>query len=179
MNLGKRVRQLREQNGLTLEELASRTELTKGFLSQLERNLASPSISTLEDIVEVLGVSLADFFREEEKRQIVFTDQDYSIDERDEMTITYLVPNGQQNQMDPLLLRLAVGGSSQTIAPHEGEEMGYVLQGRVALKNLSSLETRTLKKGETFYIRGDSRHCLENKGRTEAVILWISTPPIF
>ena len=50
MDIGKRIRQLRVQNDLTLEELASRTELTKGFLSQLERNLASCSIATLEDI---------------------------------------------------------------------------------------------------------------------------------
>ena len=64
MDIGKRVKQLRVKNGLTLEDLASRTELTKGFLSQLERDLTSPSISTLEDIVEVLGISLADFFKE-------------------------------------------------------------------------------------------------------------------
>ena len=51
-DIGRRIRQLRVKNGLTLEELASRTELTKGFLSQLERNLTSPSIQTLEDINE-------------------------------------------------------------------------------------------------------------------------------
>ena len=62
MDIGKRIRQLRIQNGLTLEELASRTELTKGFLSQLERNLASPSIQTLEDITEALGTTMATFF---------------------------------------------------------------------------------------------------------------------
>ena len=47
-----------------LEELASRCELTKGFLSQLERNLTSPSIATLQDIVEALGTTLAKFFQE-------------------------------------------------------------------------------------------------------------------
>ena len=52
MDIGKRIRQLRIKNDLTLEELASRCELTKGYLSQLERNLASPSIQTLEDITE-------------------------------------------------------------------------------------------------------------------------------
>ncbi|MBQ4251622.1 MAG: helix-turn-helix transcriptional regulator, partial [Erysipelotrichaceae bacterium] len=74
MDLGKRVKQLRIKSGMTLEELASRTELTKGFLSQLERNLSSPSIATLEDIVEVLGVSLADFFRDsDETAKITYT----------------------------------------------------------------------------------------------------------
>ena len=59
MDIGQKIRQLRTQNNLTLEELASRSELTKGFLSQVERNLTSPSVSTLEDILEALGTDLA------------------------------------------------------------------------------------------------------------------------
>ena len=55
MDIGKKIRELRLQNDLTLEDLASRSELTKGFLSQLERNLTSPSISTLEDILEAIA----------------------------------------------------------------------------------------------------------------------------
>ena len=57
-NLGERIKSLRLENDLTQEELANRSELSKGFISQLENNLASPSISTLEDILEVLGSSL-------------------------------------------------------------------------------------------------------------------------
>ena len=52
IDIGQRIKQLRIKNSLTLEELASRTELTKGFLSQLERNLTAPSLQTLEDIAE-------------------------------------------------------------------------------------------------------------------------------
>ena len=62
MDIGRRLKDLRILNDLTLEELASRSELTKGFLSQVERNLTSPSISTLEDILEALGTNLSDFF---------------------------------------------------------------------------------------------------------------------
>ena len=65
MDIGHKIKQLRIQKGLTLEELASRSELTKGFLSQMERNLTSPSIATLNDIVEALGSSLSEFFRED------------------------------------------------------------------------------------------------------------------
>ena len=50
MKIGKKLKELRTQNGLTLEELANRSELTKGFLSQLERDLTSPNISALEYI---------------------------------------------------------------------------------------------------------------------------------
>ena len=71
VEIGRKIKQLRIQKGLTLEELASRSELTKGFLSQLERELTSPSIATLNDIVEALGSSLAEFFKEEEQEQLV------------------------------------------------------------------------------------------------------------
>ena len=71
MDIGYKIKQLRLQKGLTLEELASRCELTKGFLSQLERNLTSPSISTLDDILEVLGSTLSDFFLEEKEEMLL------------------------------------------------------------------------------------------------------------
>ena len=83
MNIGQRIKQLRIKNNLTLEELASRCELTKGFLSQLERDLTSPSISTLNDIVEALGMTLAQFFQEEKPEKIVFTQEDFFIDEKE------------------------------------------------------------------------------------------------
>ena len=55
MDIGNKIKQLRTRQGLTLEELASRSELTKGFLSQFERDLTSPSIDSLSDILEALG----------------------------------------------------------------------------------------------------------------------------
>ena len=70
-NLGTRLRNLRLENELTQEELANRSELTKGYISQLENNLASPSISTLEDILEVLGSSLSEFFANDESQEKV------------------------------------------------------------------------------------------------------------
>lgn len=55
MEIGNKIKQLRLQRGLTQEELAARTELSKGFISQLERDITSPSIATLMDILEALG----------------------------------------------------------------------------------------------------------------------------
>ena len=83
MDIGQKIKRLRTKNGLTLEELASRSELTKGFLSQVERNLTSPSIATLNDILEALGTTLAAFFKEEQEEKSVFTKEDYFVDERD------------------------------------------------------------------------------------------------
>ena len=62
MNIGNKLKELRVQKGLTQEELADRAELSKGFISQLERDLTSPSIATLVDILQVLGTDLNEFF---------------------------------------------------------------------------------------------------------------------
>ena len=179
MDIGKRIKSLRVKNGLTLEELASRSELTKGFLSQLERNLTSPSISTLEDITEVLGISLESFFKEEKNEQVKFSNNDYFVDERENSTITWLVPNAQKNEMEPILLTLKENGESEELDPHEGEEFGYVLQGKVELINLDSKEKITLKKDETFYLKGEHKHKLVNSSKQVAEIIWITTPPLF
>ena len=77
MDIGSKVKRLRQANGLTLEELANRSELTKGFLSQLERDLTSPSVATLEDILEALGTNLQEFFSEKEAEQLVFKQDDF------------------------------------------------------------------------------------------------------
>ena len=77
MDIGHRMKELRIQYGLTQQELADRAELTKGFISQLERNQNSPSIGTLLDIIQCLGTTPAEFFTDEEPEQIVFKAEDY------------------------------------------------------------------------------------------------------
>ena len=178
-DIGYRIRQLRIKNGLTLEELASRTELTKGFLSQLERNLTSPSLQTLENIAEALGMTMSRFFAEESEEKEVFTAEDVFVDEQDDKTIFWIVPNAQKNDMEPILLELEPGGESKMIEPHEGEEFGYVLSGKIFLRYDTEKTGTPIKKGETFYIKGDDAHCLVNKSSTKARVLWISTPPVF
>ena len=177
MDIGGKVRQLRMQKGLTLEELAGRSELTKGFLSQLERNLTSPSIESLGDILEALGTNLSEFFAEERDDQIRFGAQDFFVDERDTCTVRWIVPNAQKNRMEPILLELPEGGRSFEVSPHSGEEFGCVLDGTVVL--VTDGERTVLRKGETFYLHGRSFHSLINEHKTAARVLWVSTPPLF
>lgn len=179
MEIGNKIKQLRIQNNLTLEELASRTELTKGFLSQVERDLTSPSITTLQDIVEALGLNLEQFFKEEHQEKIVFKKEDYFIDQREDCIINWIVPNAQKNEMEPILIELKSHGNSFVVNPHEGEEFGYVLEGKIVIENLEKKQTSVVKKGETFYMKGDFQHQLVNPASQSAKVLWICTPPIF
>lgn len=98
MQIGQKLKELRIAKNLTQEELADRAELSKGFISQLERDLTSPSISTLVDILQCLGTSLKDFFQEESDEQIVFGNEDYfeKVDTELENTVEWIIPNAQK-----------------------------------------------------------------------------------
>ena len=177
MKIGAKVKELRVQKGLTQEELADRTELSKGFISQLERDLTSPSIATLMDILQALGTDLKDFFNEEPEEQIVFKESDYfeKLDEEYGNKTEWIIPNAQKNMMEPILLTLEAGGETYPDNPHEGEEFGYVLQGSIAI-HLGNKLYRA-RKGESFYFTPDKKHYLTSK--TGAIILWVSSPPSF
>lgn len=179
MDIGHRMKELRIQYGLTQQELADRSELSKGFISQLERNLTSPSISTLLDIIQCLGTTPAEFFTDEEPEQLVFKQEDYFEKENEELHSIrkWLVPNAQKNAMEPVLMTLRPGGSSEVHLPHEAEEFGYVLKG--AIKLFHGSRSFVVRQGETFYFKAGKKHYIENFGSREASILWITTPPSF
>ncbi|MBQ9036279.1 MAG: helix-turn-helix transcriptional regulator [Erysipelotrichaceae bacterium] len=177
MDIGQRIRQLRIKNDLTQEELASRCELTKGFLSQLENGIATPSLPALMDIVEALGTDMSTFFREEKETKVCFDKEDFFVDERDGYTVTWVVPNAQKNSMEPIIVDLAPGASSQIMYPHEGEEFCYVIRGKITL--VDGDREYVVHKGNTFYINGDNEHFLRNDSGHSARVLWICTPPLF
>ena len=177
MDIGKKLKELRLQNELTLGDLASRSELTKGFLSQVERNLTTPSIATLADSVEALGSNLSEFFHEEEEKQIVFSNQDFFVDEQEDYQIEWVIPNAQKNQMEPIVLTLHPHGKSQEMSSYQGEEFGYVLKGTITI--VQGNKKYKVKAKETFYMSGDKSHYLYNHGNSEAKVLWVTTPPMF
>ena len=177
MDIGNRLTDLRVLKGLTQEELADRAELSKGFISQVERNLTSPSIATLMDILQCLGLTIGEFFNEEPEEQIVFGHQDYfeKVDNELNNTIKWIIPNAQKHIMEPILLTLQAAGSTYPDNPHEGEEFGYVLPGSISI-HLGNRIYRA-KKGESFYFIPDKKHFLTTK--SGAVVLWVSSPPSF
>ena len=154
MEIGKKIKRLRLQRGLTQEELADRCELSKGFISLLERDLTSPSIATLMDILESLGSDLKSFFSESGDEKLVFGVDDTFVKEDEEGirgSIRWLVPSAQKNQMEPILMELGPGGESAEDDPHEGEEFGYVLSG--TLKIVVGDRTEKVRRDESFYFR--------------------------
>lgn len=177
MEIGTKLKALRLKNNLTQEELADRTELSKGFISQLENDLTTPSIDTLNDILVVLGSTMGEFFQNEESEALVFHKEDYFSKDYGDSVTTWLVPSAQKNAMEPILLDLNERGAAETDMPHEGEEFGYVISGTVKLT--VGKRSFVVEAGETFYYKADKKHSLENVTDKKATVLWISCPPNF
>ena len=181
MDIGEKLKQLRLQRNLTQEEMADRCELSKGFISQVERNLASPSIATLTDMLECLGSSLKEFFADERDEKTVFSPADMFIKSDDENLrgrIVWLVPSAQKNSMEPILVEMAAGGQSYEMPPHEGEEFGFVLSGAIRLT--IGGKSYPVRKGESFYFVSKEPHTISNAStKNGASFLWIATPPTF
>lgn len=179
MNIGQKIKELRIQKSLTQEELADRAELSKGFISQLERDLTSPSIATLVDILQCLGTNLEEFFSGTSSEQVVFKKTDYfeKYDGELKNLVKWIIPNAQKNMMEPILLTLDPGGSTYPDNPHEGEEFGYIISGSIIL-HIGNRSFKA-KKGESFYFIANKQHYITTSEKSGASLLWISTPPSF
>ncbi len=175
--LGAKIRDLRLKNGLTQEELADRAELSKGFISQLENDLTSPSIATLIDILTLLGSNLSAFFSDSDDEQIVFGQSDFFVSKGEGVKTTWIVPTAQKNMMEPITVELDPGASTDADIPHEGEEFGLVLSGEITV--CVGNRSEVVREGETFYFSSDRKHYIVNSGKTACKVVWVSCPPSF
>ena len=179
LKIGEKLKRLRLANNLTQEELANRTGLTKGYISQLERDYTSPSLSTLKDILDVLGEDLAEFFKQPPIEQVVYkrSERILTADSDDKLKVELLVQASQKQQMEPVLVTLAPGGKTWEDRSHQGQEFGFVIQGNIILE--VGGKRHRLEAGDCFYFTADQRHRVTNEGPFEAQILWVVTPPTF
>jgi len=178
IKIGERIRNLRELSNLTQEELADRANLTKGFISQIERDLTSISLDSLIQILEAMDENISDFFRETSEEKIVYREKDRVAIEKEKIEkFELLIPGSTNRRLEPILLTLRKGQTTPKERPHEGEEFGLVLQGRINLR--FGKEVQKLKRGECFYFSSEKEHWLQNLGSREAIVLWISSPPSF
>ncbi len=177
MKIGKKIKELRSILSLTQEELADRCDLTKGYISQLENELTSPSIATLVDILSALGTNLQEFFSDTEQSKIVFKKEDTITKYEAGYSVTWLVNNAQKNEMEPIIVEISPKSQTVEDRPHEGQEFGYVLDGEVVV--CYDNHRNRVKKGECFYFDSDKSHYLYNPLSKTSRIIWISSPPNF
>ncbi len=179
--VGQRIRDLRRTRAMSLEAVAARTELSIGFLSQIERGLSSPSLRVLATLADVLGVGIAGLFGAKENdaaapNAIVTRER-----QRAELNLwrtgiskQLLSPAGSEGRLNLFLVHMEPGGSTgDELYTHDGEEAGLVIEGEMKLT--VDAESWTLKHGDSFRFASRRPHRFSNPSSdSKAVVLWVN-----
>lgn len=179
--VGLTIRRLREERHLTLKELASRSGLTQSFLSQVERNLTSPSVASLRKVAQAFGVPLAALFqgpllpgnrivRRSERRQLVHPKHQWH---------DYLLTPNLTGKLQVILSVIEPGGGSgeEAYAHESDEECVVILHGR--LEFWVGSDGYLLEEGDSIVFESRIPHRNRNPGPGRAEVLWVTTPPSY
>ncbi|MBY5991184.1 HTH-type transcriptional regulator PuuR [Ferrimonas balearica] len=162
--LGKKIATLRKQHQLSQRELAERADITHSAISAMENNKVSPSVSSLHKIVQVFGLSLAEFFTFDKPEHIERTvlKPEHLVELGNEDVSMKLVCDGRPDRQLGFLLEVYQPGSctGEKRIRHEGEEAGTVLEGEIEL-TLGN-EVHTVKAGESFLFDTSIPHKFTN-----------------
>ncbi len=174
--VGARVRSLRRERGLTIEQLAAATGLTKGFISQLERDTTTPSLSSLARICDALGVRLSHIFEHDPEPALVRKGERPVAGGRFP-THNYLLSSREEPRFQAIESEIAPGaGAGDELNSLPGEvEFVYVLEGSLELR--VSDESHVLEAGDAITYRLSKPHTWRNASATQPLrVLWVSVP---
>lgn len=176
--MGAEIRRLRLAKGLTIHQVAQRAGLSTGLISQIERDLTSPSVASLWQISHALETPIGYFLSEREGPVVVRKDARKKI-RLPASNVTYeLLSPDLQGKIEFLLVETEPGEAAQSeLVSHPGEEYGFVIEGRLKVK-LGDQEF-ILEKGDSVRFDSSIPHRFINIGRTRAISIWASTPPSF
>lgn len=178
MDLGRLIRARRKQLGLTLREISKRSGLSVSFLSQVERDLASPSMGSLVSLAKALGVSLSYFVDPPEQGGGIRKRDEIRFFTLDGAPIRYgrLSSSAAHRKLDALLVCIPPRYLYEAIE-HAGEEYIHILTGRLKIK--IGRDLHLLEAGDSAHFNSAIRHQWENAGDEEVRLVWVGTPPIF
>ena len=178
--VGKKIREYRTRQGLTLKEVSRRTGLAISFISQVEREDGNPTLSSLRAIAEALGVTVGYFFHAPEEGpppRVVHEGERSVLIPRP--GVAYQLLTSRLNGRAQFMYVVFEPGSTLGEAPirHEGEEYVLVLKGRMELR--LGEDRYILKKGDSFSYPSTTPHLVKNAGRGRLECIWVVTPPSF
>lgn len=180
LQLGSTIKKIRREKNITLKELSEQANVTSSMLSQIERNIANPSLNTIKTIAQALEVPLFKFFLEEEEEQ-----ESLSILKKDSQKQMY-APGAKYELLSPTtgsqieFMRMSLEeGVSSSVAPnsHRGEEVAVIIEGTMQIQ--IGQKKGIMEEGDSIYIPPKEKHMWTNVGSGIATIIFAVTPPEF
>lgn len=183
LQIGVKLKHARRLRGLRLKELAQDVGCSESFLSKVENDKVRPSLQMLHAIVSSLGTSIGELFSSSaiEKNRIMRASDRPVIETGSSprngpgITIESLVPSATLDLLYGSIHVVEPGCSSAGMITHQGEELGYILQGELEL----TIEETTylLRVGDSFFFQSNLPHGYRNPGSVVTKVIWVNTPP--
>jgi transcriptional regulator with XRE-family HTH domain len=184
LKIGNKVRELRQKNRYTLQDLAAKTGLSKPFLSQIENDHVVPPVATLLKLARALSVGMAYFFQDEmssDKISVTRSQERAWIERRPhhqkgEVNYIYesLETRKPNKHMEPFLVEFRIKDTSEMVfVSHEGEEFVFILSGKLEFRSIDRVEI--LDPGDCIYFESDLSHsfrCLSEEPARAIVVVW-------
>lgn len=180
IDIGKRLKECRLKQGLSQRALAKRAGVTNGLISQIEQNSISPSIASLKKILDVLSMSLADFFTSDDGGNARFFYQRKQLPDLGSGDVAiYLVGAGLRHRAMSVLHEVYPPGADTgpQMLSHAGEEGGVIMKGRIEIT--VGDEVKVLGPGDAYYFESRLPHRFRNVGRVACEIVSANSPPTF
>ena len=179
-DIGKRIRDLRKEKGLTLSGLAELCRCSSSLLSQIETGAINPSFSTLKAVSDALSISMAALFEEASAR----THAPLSLMKAGERKTVaagggvsfQLLSQGITFPCEFILNRWPPGASTgEELYHHQGDECGLLLEGELVVE--TDQKTYRMTPGDSITLRSSTPHRITNQGKKEAVAVWVNSVP--
>jgi len=181
ISLGTRLKKLRTKENLSIRNLAELCGLTHPFISKIEKNETSPSISSLKKILSALDTTLSDFFSDKVSiDRVSFYKSDDLVELADGVFLSYRQVGANLKGAKMMILheRYAPNaGTGDDMYSHQAEEGGIIVKGKLLLT--VGEESRVLEEGDAYYFDSTIPHKMENKFDEECIVISSVTPPTF
>lgn len=170
-NIGERIKALRSEEGMTLAELGQRTNLSVSYLSQIERDKTTPSLSTLTNVAKALNVGLRYFFETEaEAAHVVRADERPGLAPDSSIVRQRLAPEVGNSQIKVQRVTLQPDSSPESLEQCPGEELAFVLSGRLTMT--IGEERFILAEGDSIHYDALQPHSWQNDTAERCVVIW-------
>lgn len=179
MELGDKIRSLRQKHKISIEQLSEMSGLSKGLISQIERDITGPSVASLWKISKALNVTMNYFFDEyDDLNQVVRKDERKKLMMKKGFRTYELLSPNLKKQIEMLLIEINPHEKYEAeLISHEGEECGVIIKG--TLRVISGSKVYDLNEGDSIYLDSTIPHKYLNMGDELSVSVWAMVPPSF
>ena len=183
IGFGVRIKHRRMLMGLKMAELADMAECSESMISKIENGKANPSLKALQRIAIALGTTAAALITTDSDETLVIRAGERprlsisSMRSNADIVMESLAPHSPSRLLQANIHVVQPGGSSEGTYTHEGEDLGYVLEGELEL--IVDDKTYLLREGDSFIFRSEFPHGYKNPSDKVTRVLWVNTPPSF